>query len=1348
MEKFDTLMPVTADIEKQQEHRQMLFLVLTLAGLSTDHDAKNEHISLWKIGEEEVVLENLDRSIVIVIKLDTLRICHSLHGPPPSYDPVAVKEYNEFLRNRASKQTSPQPNRPSNNAHIAQTEYDEFLQYRASKQTSPQVASVAQPDASVAVLPAPSLVLPISPDLPKPIFKESTVMSPATVPPFLTYHHRSCPPLVPDDSCHASDAAPTADLPFSSQSVALQKGKSTVGWRWVYAVKVDRLKARLVAKGYTQIFGLDYSDTFSLVAKIAPSRLFLFIVAVRHWPLYQLDIKNVFLHGDLEEEVYMEQPPDFVAQRESSSLFGMIRSGADHSVFYRHSEANLCIYLVVYVDNIVIIGNDEDGISKLKQHLFQHFQTKDLGGLKYFLGIEVAQFRSDIIISQRKYAFDILEETGMMGCRPIDTPMDPNAKLLPGQGEPLINPKRYRWLVRKLNNLTVTRTDISFPVKSKLEILGSYADATEGLTTHGWITKIENHSCFVRFYNGVQGFAPRSERGLDPGCEISSMYHVEQVVKCRVTSSNPASRRINLSFTMTPSRVFSNELVKPGNVVSGVVERVTPDAIVLDVTVQGHFKGTISPQHLSYHSGEYHPLNPLFLCNCFYCFKPLAGHAELMKSALRPGYEFDQLLVLDIDGSNFIPSAKHSLVTSAQQLPLDINQVRLNSVLHATYDRRSSLSEVYQIGQSVRTNVVDVNSETSRITVSLKQSFCSSTDASFIQEYFLVEKISKLQSVDSGGSDLRWVEQFNLGCTVKGKVHEIKEFGVVVGFQKLSGIPVETGSSIRTAVLDVSKIERLVDLSLKPVFVDKSKKETTNSQTQKHTNHIGDVHRTRRVPCNELIAQQQTEAGFDPSLEFLWYLSCNENCEVVDLGPNSTPKASSRYKDCPIHAYVKNVTPKGCFVMLSRKVDAKVLLSNLSDGYVENPEKEFPVGKLVMGKVVSVEPLSKRVEVTLRTSSAVRPALIMMLQVGLCHVSEISDNHVDTIDSRHKAGDRVTAKILKVDKERHRISLGMKKSYFNDATSTETDARPSSGYTVNGDALSIGIESTPSPEKSSQAREDFDGESVDGKDLFLAEVESRASIPPLDVPLDDTENLDMGDVVNETQVEDMCDLYTLLQKVPCMEQLKEPHEVQKTAQLMALRTINVREVLEKLNVWVAYFNLENEYGNPPEEAVAKVFQRALQYCDPKKVHLALLGMYERTEQHKLTDELLNKMVKKFKHSCKVWLRRVQWLLKQNQDGVQSVANRALLSLPPHKDIIFITQTAILEFKCGVPDRGCSLFEKMLREYPKRTDLWSVYLDQCSSSLKSILSMKKTLGDDERMEAVKRKAVEYVESSLA
>ena len=103
------------------------------------------------------------------------------------------------------------------------------------------------------------------------------------------------------------------------------------------------------------------------------------------------------------------------------------------------------------MDDIVITSSDQNGIQKLKQHLFTHFQTKDLGKLKYFLGIEIAQSSSGVVLSQRKYALDILEETDMLDCKLIDTPMDPNVKLIPRQGEPLGDPGTYRRLVGKLN---------------------------------------------------------------------------------------------------------------------------------------------------------------------------------------------------------------------------------------------------------------------------------------------------------------------------------------------------------------------------------------------------------------------------------------------------------------------------------------------------------------------------------------------------------------------------------------------------------------------------------------------------------------------------------------------------------------------------------------------------------------------------------------------------------------------------------------------------------------------------------------------------------------------------------
>ena len=114
--------------------------------------------------------------------------------------------------------------------------------------------------------------------------------------------------------------------------VHLPTGKKAIGCCWVFAVKVNsdglvaRLKARLVAKGYAQTYGVDYSDTFSPVAKMTSVRLFISLAATHIWDLHQLDIKKVFLHGDLQEEVYMEQPPGFVVQGEIGKVCHLQKS--------------------------------------------------------------------------------------------------------------------------------------------------------------------------------------------------------------------------------------------------------------------------------------------------------------------------------------------------------------------------------------------------------------------------------------------------------------------------------------------------------------------------------------------------------------------------------------------------------------------------------------------------------------------------------------------------------------------------------------------------------------------------------------------------------------------------------------------------------------------------------------------------------------------------------------------------------------------------------------------------------------------------------------------------------------
>eukprot|EP00261_Vitis_vinifera_P033501 XP_019074744.1 PREDICTED: uncharacterized protein LOC100253049 isoform X2 [Vitis vinifera] len=275
----------------------------------------------------------------------------------------------------------------------------------------------------------------------------------------------------------------------------LPAGKTPIGCRWVYKIKhrsdgsIERYKARLVAKGFTQLEGVDYQDTFSPTAKIISVRCLLALAAARGWSIHQMDVNNAFLHGDLHEEIYMSPPLGLRRQGEENlvcrlhkSLYGLkqasrqwfakfseaiqsagyAQSRADYSLFTRKQGKSFTA-LLIYVDDILITGNDPVSIATTKNFLHSHFHLKDLGDLKYFLGIEVSASKNGIFISQRKYALEIIEDAGLLGAAPIDTPMERGLKLS-DKSDLLKDQGRYRRLVGRLIYLTVSRPDITYAV--------------------------------------------------------------------------------------------------------------------------------------------------------------------------------------------------------------------------------------------------------------------------------------------------------------------------------------------------------------------------------------------------------------------------------------------------------------------------------------------------------------------------------------------------------------------------------------------------------------------------------------------------------------------------------------------------------------------------------------------------------------------------------------------------------------------------------------------------------------------------------------------------------------------
>ncbi|GJV64548.1 retrovirus-related pol polyprotein from transposon TNT 1-94 [Tanacetum coccineum] len=278
--------------------------------------------------------------------------------------------------------------------------------------------------------------------------------------------------------------------------VELPKDAKCIGVKWVFKTKlnergeIEKHKARLVARGYGQEFGVDYMEVYAPVARMDTIRLMLALAAQRGWSIYQMDVKSAFLHGTLQENVYVQQPQGYVVKNSEHKVYklqkalyglkqaprawysrieayfvneGFIRSKYEHTLFIKRQEGDKILFVNIYVDDLLFTGNDEKMMEDFKISMKAEFEMTDLGKMRYFLGIEVIQNSAGIHISQRKYAVDMLSRFKMVECNAVVNPMVPGCRLRHDDGEP-VDETLFKQLVGSLMYITSTRPDIQFVV--------------------------------------------------------------------------------------------------------------------------------------------------------------------------------------------------------------------------------------------------------------------------------------------------------------------------------------------------------------------------------------------------------------------------------------------------------------------------------------------------------------------------------------------------------------------------------------------------------------------------------------------------------------------------------------------------------------------------------------------------------------------------------------------------------------------------------------------------------------------------------------------------------------------
>uniref|UniRef100_UPI00398EE491 protein RRP5 homolog isoform X2 n=1 Tax=Pristiophorus japonicus TaxID=55135 RepID=UPI00398EE491 len=497
-----------------------------------------------------------------------------------------------------------------------------------------------------------------------------------------------------------------------------------------------------------------------------------------------------------------------------------------------------------------------------------------------------------------------------------------------------------------------------------------------------------------------------------------------------------------------------------------------------------------------------------------------------------------------------------------------------------------------------------------------------------------------------------------------------------------------------------------------------------------------------------------------------------------------------------LRGYIKAVGEPGVFVSLSASVSGRVQYQHLTDYFVKDHDlymRNLPKGKLVTVKVLSVNNEEGQVELSLLPRDTGKPD-VLPESLGLLpkETKELSEaKGAVTKPSKRKRGDseseQLSSKKMKIRKKlkNSEESDSGVEVYCREEESDSDVERPkpikaevprlqvSSGFAWDASLNTITPAIKRRQDESSDSEEEESGDSkpkVTGRAKAAGKQQVEKELAKVERQLmDPSRQPQTADDFDRLVLSSPNSSILWMQYMAFHLHATEIEKARAVAE-RAQKTISFREEQEKLNIWVALLNLENLYGT--EESLARVFERAVQYSEPLKVYQQLASVYTKSEKYKQADSLYNTMLKRFRQESAVWLSYATFLLKQGRaNSTHALLQRALKCLLQKEHVDVIAKFAQLEFRLGDAERAKAMFENTLSSYPKRTDLWSVYIDMMVKHgsqeemrhlfervvhlklapkkmkffFKRYLDYEKKHGSAESVQAVKEKALEYVES---